>query len=379
MLTGAACSDESDAPQGPVGDPPPGQGIDEGDGVEQGQDAEAEAEREAQDAREAANDAFGRDTVPEAYVYPYQVCLDPLASDAESVGGAQVCTHVAMNGCVPEGLIFEEYASCLPVRTQRPFYFSPPDSIAADDDPRLQDADYMGEVEWAKSQVLACGCVCCHSSGSTGDGSSAWDIDAGPIWTDSLDDRSVAMFAGAMSSYALGWYPADDNNGFSRDVAGVPTTDPGRMTEFFQAELERRGVTQADIDGFTPIGNYFIILENEQTRPCREGEGMDAEGRLQWGRRDARYVYVMDNVDGLNPGVPPNRDMPDGVTWRIDVPFDSDPIASGLKYGEVPANAQQRMPAEGIEAPALVSGQAYKLYVLQDMGLPALNCSFTAP
>ena len=65
------------------------------------------------------------------------------------------------------------------------------------------------------------------------------------------------------------------------------------------------------------------------------------------------------------------------MLWRLDVTYDGTPIPSGtLTYGVVPEDALQRRPEAG-EAPALVEGTTYKLFVLRDFGpLRLANCSF---
>ena len=81
-----------------------------------------------------------------------------------------------------------------------------------------------------------------------------------------------------------------------------------------------------------------------------------------------------------NPTVPPNLDLPQGTLWRIDVPSDGTPVASGnVRYGQTPAGLTQRQPAAGAPPPALTSGQRYYLYVAADVIQPITRCLFTAP
>jgi hypothetical protein len=75
-----------------------------------------------------------------------------------------------------------------------------------------------------------------------------WDISVAGPWVDQLTDRGVAIMAGRLDSPAFGTKAGVDINGFSREKTGAPTTDSDRMRAFFDAELERRGVTAADLE-----------------------------------------------------------------------------------------------------------------------------------
>ena len=77
--------------------------------------------------------------------------------------------------------------------------------------------------------------------------------------------------------------------------------------------------------------------------------------------------------------MPPNRDLPAGTLWRLDVPSDGAAQASGsVRYGVAGKGLGQGFPQQG-EAPApLVAGDTYYLYVLADIGVPITRCLFTA-
>jgi hypothetical protein len=95
---------------------------------------------------------------------------------------------------------------------------------------------------------------------------------------------------------------------------------------------------------------------------------------VQLGAAKARYVYVQ--ADGAqNPGVPPNQDLPDGTLWRLDVLASAEALHGEVRYGETPKGSFQAVPSSG-HAPALQVGTRYKLYVLQDVGVPVINCNF---
>jgi hypothetical protein len=97
---------------------------------------------------------------------------------------------------------------------------------------------------------------------------------------------------------------------------------------------------------------------------------------MTWTGGAARYVYVLE-PDTDAPGVPPNLDLPDGTVWRLDVAPDSDPVRSGLLYGDVPPGTSQAFPEQS-SATELVSGREYYLYVLFDVYQPLQRCLFVA-
>lgn len=315
---------------------------------------------------------------PRAFIPPFQDCRDPLPGEPAGTGpGGQVCTWTAISGCTEPGRRFEDYASCDVVRTQRPQYPVAPRTTSSPDDPRLQDPAFMAELAWVTKEVEASACVCCHTTRASKGGASDWNIEAGPIWTDTVSDLGLAILAGYADSTAFGAFPPDQNHGFSRDQTGLPTTDVARMKAFLGAEWTRRGFDESDIAGLPAFGGPLVAQANYVPQACARGEGVDAEGMVRWVAGDARYVYVLE-AGSDNPGVPPNLDLPLGTIWRFDVPPDGRPVPTGVPYGVVPEGAVQRFPVEGTPAP-LVSGHEYLIYTLLDVGLPLTRCLFTAP
>lgn len=312
------------------------------------------------------------------FLQPFEVCSEPLAGEPPGQTAGKVCTQTAISGCTEPGRAFADYASCEVVLTQRPYYALDPDdpTPAPSDDPRLSDATYMAEVAWVREQVRACACVCCHSVAAP-EGASGWDIDAGPLWVDTMPDSGVAMLAAFVSSKALGAYPASDNNGFSRDDTGLPSTDVPRMEAFWAGEAQRRGLSEAFIASIPPFGGPLVDQLEYQPKACANGQGVAADGTVTWTGGGARYVYVMGS-DSANPGVPPNLDLPDGTLWRLDAAAGADPIASGLIYGAEPQGTVQKLPAAA-EPAALTPGETYYLYVLADIAFPITRCLFVAP
>ncbi len=316
------------------------------------------------------------DALPGVFIPPWLSCQPPKEGEPPGQGpNGQVCTHVMISGCTEAGRKFTDYASCDVVMTQRPFWSVPPAGETAPDDPRLQDQAYLDELAWVTSQVEASACVCCHDSRVLGKQAGEWDIRQGPLWLDSLSDTGLALFTGLADSSVLGAYPAADNNGFGRDVTGLPSTDSARMQKFMLAELARRGLTEDWARAVPPFGGPIYSNQVAEPTACAAGEGVSPDGEIVWNGPAARYVFVL-RGDSANPGVPPNLDFPDGLLFRLDVLANEPALASGVPYGTTPAGSFQSFP-EAARAPALERGTSYHLYVLKDMGLPVANCLFT--
>jgi hypothetical protein len=318
----------------------------------------------------------GVDALPNVFIQPYRDCRAPVEGDTTDAADGQVCTNVFIGGCTEPGKRFQDYGSCDVVRTQRPFWQKDPSGTTSADDPRLKDEAFMAELGWVTEEAAACGCVCCHSSGALPE-TAVWDIDSDGIWTDALTDRGVAMFTGELSSEILGAYPPDENHGFDRDTSILPTTDVGRMVAFFQAELDRRGVTDDDIAGMTPFGAGILEQASKAPEACVKGEGVDAEGLVHWTGGDARYVYVL-REGSATPTIPPNLDTPEGTLWRLDMKPSSEPVATGITYGSTPAGSVQKVPSQGAP-PTLTSGETYHLVALRDVLFARTSCLFVAP
>lgn len=317
------------------------------------------------------------------FQWPEQVCKPPLASEPPGRGpDGQVCTWQMISGATEEGRRFEDYASCDPVRTQRPYYPVPTAPDALREDVRLADPTYAAELAWVKSQISSTACVCCHSTLAP-KGTSNWYVDQPGNFINGFFDRGLAMGAGWIDTVSFGAFPPEQNNGFTRATPANPhhsifvTTDEARIRAFFEAELAARGKTRADFDG-QPYGAGPLDAQRFFTpEACSEEEGVAADGTVTWTKGPARYVYVLEATSS-SPGVPPNLDLPVGTLWRVDAPWTAEPLASGaVKYGEVPAGFTARAPTTGA-APALVKGQQYYLYVLADIAIPNSRCLFTA-
>lgn len=306
-----------------------------------------------------------------------QVCVDPIEGEPAGAGpDGQVCTWEAISANTEPGRRYRDYASCEPVFTQRPYWPVGVEWSTPDDDPRLTDPDFQGELAWVTEQVEAAACVCCHSTELAPEGPSMWYLEAGPIWTDSVTPQGMAMMAGWIDSTAFGAFSPEDNNGFDRETTGVATTDIPRMQAFWEGELARQGYSQADFADTAPFGGPLYDQLVYELSDCEDGQGVSSDGTVTWTGGAARYVYVLE-PGSMNPGVPPNLDLPDGTLWRLDVAYTSDPVPSGVAYGSEPDGAFQAFPTDGAP-PALVSGQEYALYVLLDIYQPATRCVFTA-
>lgn len=327
-------------------------------------------------ASDAGSGGGGYGSVP--FVQPYRTCRAPLPGEpAGASPGGQVCTWTLISGSTEAGRRFDDYASCDDVLTQRPYWASAPRATTDAADPRLADAAYMTEVAWARTQVEASACVCCHSKRLAPSGPSQWLTDAEGVWLDGIEDSGLAMMAGLAASDALGAFAAADNNGFDRTALGVPTTDVPRMRALLLAEWARRGLGDADAAKVPPFGGPLVTQQSFVPSACAAGEGVGADGAITWSGGAARYVYVLE-ASAKNPGVPPNLDEPAGTVFLADVPSTSAPFASGLRFGDVPAGGRRRVPASGAPA-ALTPGATYYLYVLKDVAYPITRCLFTAP
>lgn len=304
-------------------------------------------------------------------------CRPAREGEPEGATDGEVCTPTIISGSTEPGRRYADYADCDVVRTQRPYYAMPTEVTSTPDDPRLDDADYLAELAWLRSEAEASACACCHSSSRTPSGAAVWDTEAGPLWIDTVSDEALAMLGGLTDSAAFGFLPVAQNNGFDRSETGLPTTDTTRLRAFVARELERRGLTVDEARALAPFAPFFRELIEFEPEACEEGVGLDAEGVLHWNGGNARYVYVLE-ADAQAPGVPPNFDLPEGTLWSIAVAPEATSIACETPYGAVPEGAAQRVPAEGA-APTLESGSTYFLVVLRDVAQPITRCLFVAP
>ena len=312
-----------------------------------------------------------------AVFQPMEYLCKPSIDSREGVSeGADVCTWQSIGGCTEPGRKFEDYASCDPVMTQRPFFPVPPASFQTpDDDPIRLNESFLAELAWVKEESEACGCVCCHTTGVAPQGAAAFDTSTEGIWTDSFSERGLAIAAGWIDSTALGAHNAGDNNGFDRSQTGLPTTDPARMIRFFEAELARRGVSRDRFEGATPVGGPLYTQMSFLPDDCQNNEGVSGDGIITWAGGGARYIYILED-SSKSPGVPPNLDKPEGTIWKIDRAATASPLQSGIAYGELPDDTAQAVPVDGA-APMLEDGDTYYLYVLADIGSPITRCLFT--
>jgi hypothetical protein len=305
-----------------------------------------------------------------------QACVEPLDGVPGQSADGEVCTWEAISGATEEGRRYIDYASCDAVYSQRPYWTADVEANTPTDDPRYDDPKYMDNFDWFTSQVESTACVCCHSAEIAPDGPSGWYIEADGLWIDTIDDDGLAMLAGWIDSTAFGAFPPEENNGFSRDTTGIPTSDPDRMKGFLESELARRGLVEDDFADASAFGGPLADQLAYEPGRCASGIGVDAGGRVRWEGGVARYVYVL-APDSNPPGVPPNLDLPEGTVWKLDVSPDADGVQSGIRYGDVPSGAAQAYPLSG--APAeLQSGRDYYLYVLRDIYQPLTRCLFEA-
>ena len=321
-----------------------------------------------------ADDVYDADNF---YVPEELLCVEPKAGEPPGQGpDGKVCTWNQISGCTEEGRAFEDYASCDDVRTQRPYSPVPPNDTEPAVDVRLEDPVYAAEVEWAKGQLESCACVCCHKESVTPAGASVFDTEFPGNFANSFSTYGLAFAARAFDSSFLGNFPASDNNGFSRDVAGLPSTDQPRLKRFFERELAHRGSSIDEYSDLLPQPEIFYRQAIFEPEACEAGQGVDADGTVRWTGGRARYLYVLE-VGSDNPGNPPNLDKPDGTIWRIDTVPPAVPMKTReVTFGEVPEGHQQKSPADGAPT-GLVAGESYVLFAFADIGVPMTRCVFT--
>lgn len=329
------------------------------------------------DADPACNQCGASDEIGSPFVPPTRTCMPALEGEPPGASDGEVCTWNLISASTEPGRRYADYADCDIVRSQRPYYFEASPTVPDPEDPRLDDEAYLAEVAWIKDQAESSACSCCHTASETPEGAAIWDTEAGALWIDTVTDEALAMLAGYTDSAAFGFLDAGENNTFDRSATGLPTTDSARLLAFAERELERRGVTTAEAAELEPFAPFFRELIDFEPEACDEGIGVDDAGNLSWSGGGARYIHVL-SADSLAPGVPPNWDMPEGTLWAIRVPPTSLAMSCGGAYGELPEGAIQEIPEAG-EAPELVSGETYFLYVQSDIAQPITRCLFTAP
>lgn len=148
-------------------------------------------------------------------------------------GGLQQEGEGPINGtCAPEGQAYQDVYTCEGVVGPCGEGDSPGASAAVEEDlTRLDDPDY----DWAKAQVDACSCVCCHTT--DGVAAHVWSVDFEPVWTDSIPTDVLGRVLEGGRDNRL---RPNDNNGFDREVSNIPSTDGGRLIEYLQREMDRR-------------------------------------------------------------------------------------------------------------------------------------------
>jgi hypothetical protein len=311
------------------------------------------------------------------------ICSDPV--EGEGPGQSQddkVCTWEIISGATEEGRVFSDYASCDPVRIQRPYSPVPPFERYDTPDPRMDDPDYAADVSWVKSQLRSSACICCHDS-TAPNGPSVFDLDSPGNMLNQFSDRGIAMGTGWISTVGFGAYPPEQNNGFTRadlddpNDSIFPTTDMDRMISIFLREAAHRDIEASDFADEQYGAGPLDTIRSFEPSECSPEEGITADGVLQWLPGRARYVYVLE-ADTISPSVPPNLDTPDGTIWRIDLDPDAYPVGSEtIRYGEIPLDMVQKFPADGSAPAALEKGKRYYLYVTADILFPITRCIMT--
>ena len=321
------------------------------------------------------------------FIYPDTACVPADTVSALPEGTALVtdgdgqewlCVQEMFNGNAPEGMKYNEVASCEAPFTQGPPWFTQPGRVYVSDDALLEDTAFVAELDWVQSQVESSGCGCCHASTIGSGHTSGFDMGAPGVWTDSLTNAQLLMGAGRFEEHLLfGRFDPADNHGFDRSQTLFASTDPARMRAFFEAEFARRNGTDADVEAAQrQFDALFGNLSDVPAACVAPYEGL-LDGRLTWNGDDTvRQIYIAAE-DSPTPAFPPDLNIPAGTVWALYIDNDGAPVASGsLAIGDVPEKSRQIVPADG-SPPALVDGQTYRLIATEDIMLSRpLDCTF---
>jgi len=321
----------------------------------------------------------------ECVVLPEETNVPDHAITIDEDGNKTLCFWENAQGCMPAGVGYTEYTSCDIAMTTSARFFKFPGYKFESDITLLDQPEYEQEADWARDQIRSCGCLCCHDAeqGAEQGFATAFDIGADGIWTDTMTDFGLLTAAGVIDTELLGGtFDPTTNHGFNRVKSIFPSDDEDRMTAFFLKEVERRGLSSEEIQALIDsVPNRFsglYVNYTEETEPCGPGYGIDDAGIIHWGGSGkARYVYIME-AEARNVGDPPGLDSPEGILWRMDTRSEAEPFESGtVMYGIPPEEgAFTRVPETG-EAPDLIEGTTYKMFILKDFGpLRLANCSF---
>ena len=78
--------------------------------------------------------------------------LNLLLGDEDLAIDGEICVNVFISGAAPFGTRFSDYGDCDSVRTNRPTGDYPIPNNSTEDDPRLEDPQYVEDLEWTKMQ-----------------------------------------------------------------------------------------------------------------------------------------------------------------------------------------------------------------------------------
>jgi len=324
------------------------------------------------------------------YLYPEQSCSpvdessklpDNATTYVDEAGQEILCIWESVVGNVPEGYRYTDLASCEKAFTQAPSWFAEPYQVYESDASLMEDASFVAELDWAREQIESVGCACCHASATGSGNTSAFDVSAPQVWTDTISNYRLAMISGRFDEHRLfGMLEPETNHGFVRDHTMFPTTDPERMKAFFESEFERRGGTESDLElAESALQSFFLRLSESVSECVDPWEGL-IDDRVVWsGTGGVRQFYVLEEGTET-PGFPPNRDRPEGTVWAVYLAADQDPINSAsIELGTVPEGAYQVIPENGVP-PEFVPGRTYRLFATPDFQLVReINCTITYP
>jgi hypothetical protein len=311
-------------------------------------------------------------------VHPEEICVDAAAS----ASGEAFCFLNGMLNNVPDGEKFLDHGNCLDVRTMGTVSHRVP-RFPDYCDSRLDDAEYVADVQWVTAQLETSGCTCCHNSKSGY--STVFDFGVGDAWVSTLSNNAVLLAAGLAGEGSFVTVAPEDNHGFAAAGNVFVSQDPERMRKFFLDEVDHRELGQEHIDEanafYGAVPNFADIM-NEAPEPCPDGVGVDATGLIHWGELEGvRFVNIMQG-DGLNPSIPP-LDAPTGTLWRLEADGPSEAMSTGtVHYADAGLEGYtQRFPRDASTAPdALVDANSYRIFATtRTSGVNHVSCEFTYP
>jgi hypothetical protein len=133
-----------------------------------------------------ANPILAQSPQPHPFPLPYPLCKEIDSNGAKE----QLCVQVSPISSTREGRSYVADSDCNVVKLQRFYRPQPAPQHGTADDPRLQDPQFMKELNWVSDQIRAS--ACCHDT-KTSDSYGLWDVNDPYVWLDQFTSRGLAM------------------------------------------------------------------------------------------------------------------------------------------------------------------------------------------